>query len=75
MNLHSLLQTRASKLSFNDVVKRLASTKEDDPTFISKKVSSLSSGCRGSSVAGPCHQSSSKKCYFEAPNQCKKTVL
>ncbi len=31
-------QTRASRLSFNDVIKRLAQQPEDSPTFISKKV-------------------------------------
>lgn len=31
-------QTRASKLSFNDVIKRLAQQPEDSLTFISKKV-------------------------------------
>ena len=31
-------ESRASKLSFNDVVKRLAEQAEDAPTFISKRV-------------------------------------
>jgi DNA (cytosine-5)-methyltransferase 1 len=31
------LEARASKLSFNDVVKRLAAAEESEPTFISKK--------------------------------------
>ena len=35
------LQARASRLSFNDIVKRLAATEESQPTFISKKVSGL----------------------------------
>jgi len=32
------VQSRASKLSFTDILKRLATTPETDPTFISKKV-------------------------------------
>ena len=32
------MQARASRLSFNDIVKRLAATEESQPTFISKKV-------------------------------------
>ena len=35
------LQARASRLSFNDIMKRLAATEESQPTFISKKVSEL----------------------------------
>ena len=35
------LQARASRLSFNDIVKRLAATEESQPTFISKKVCKL----------------------------------
>ena len=34
------LQKRASRLSFNDVIKKLAAQKEDAPTFISTKASS-----------------------------------
>jgi hypothetical protein len=32
------LEARASKLSFNDVVKKLAAQEETAPTFVSKKV-------------------------------------
>jgi hypothetical protein len=34
-------QKRASRLSFNDVIKKLAAQQEDAPTFISKKASGL----------------------------------
>lgn len=33
------LQTRASRLSFNDIIRRLAQQPEDSPTYISKKAS------------------------------------
>ena len=32
------LQARASRLSFRDIVKRLAATEESQPTFISRNV-------------------------------------
>ena len=32
------VQARASRLSYNDIVKRLAATEDTHPTFISKKV-------------------------------------
>ena len=35
------MQARASRLSFNDIVKGLAATEETRPTFISKKVKPL----------------------------------
>lgn len=35
------IQKRASRLSFNDVIKKLAAQKEDAPTFLSRKASGL----------------------------------
>lgn len=40
------LEARASKLSFNDVVKKLAAQDEAAPTFVSKKVRGAALCCR-----------------------------
>lgn len=37
------LQARPSRLSFNDIIKRIAATPEEDLTFISKKVHTVGS--------------------------------
>ena len=49
-----LLQTRASRLSFNDIVKRLAQQPEDAPTFISKRVC-MSTVAHDTEMGNSCH--------------------
>lgn len=60
------MQARASRLSFNDIVKRLAATEETHPTFISRKVVPLP--CNGAECQSEFHQALQPPCASSIDN-------